>query len=459
MVVFMKKLIIASFIAVSLSASMQAILAVENDSSLQTLSIVSVDKPTPALSANVSVNIEKRDTNLIPAVVKAPLVEANKYKEKVSKDKKEFQKVNKKLKQEHYCLAEIFDRLIRANNLQYQNWRFAITLDAESVNAHAGSANLIVINSSLYDSLYPNEDAIAFVLAHELSHLILKHNQLSAENFVKISKYQKEIAELEREISRQNTIGSVNSALKNYNAAAANAGANFANGFAKGVLEAKIEHIYEQERKLEFIADSEALVLMTRAGFNPEKAQDAMDFLSNLPHVEDAKNTHPSFDDRMLNLEEDLFLNDEENYKNQGRKNILDSKVLIVKKSKDKKTIILYRDEKFDRTEYVQLSKEDKLIQKAYEYYKIDDYENAKAYFLKANKENSKNVIPPLYLSYIEEYNFIQNPQKTTFKQAKLWLKQARRIDSDNEYVKKQKTDLKATLIAIKKSKKVSKSE
>ena len=44
MVVFMKKLITASFIAVSLSVSMQAILAVENDSSLQTLSIVSVEK-------------------------------------------------------------------------------------------------------------------------------------------------------------------------------------------------------------------------------------------------------------------------------------------------------------------------------------------------------------------------------------------------------------------------------
>ena len=40
------------------------------------------------------------------------------------------------------------------NNLSYQNWRIGINIAPEDINAYATAANLIAINSSLYDSLY-----------------------------------------------------------------------------------------------------------------------------------------------------------------------------------------------------------------------------------------------------------------------------------------------------------------
>ena len=72
-----------------------------------------------------------------------------------------------------YKVYRIAERLIRANKLDYANWRIAIRKTPEDVNATAGSTNLITIHTALYDTFYNNEDALAFVIAHEMAHHIL----------------------------------------------------------------------------------------------------------------------------------------------------------------------------------------------------------------------------------------------------------------------------------------------
>ena len=60
------------------------------------------------------------------------------------------EKFKKDVKEDYYNLYLILDRVLRANNLQNQNWRLALVNNLEEINASSGSANLIQINTSLY---------------------------------------------------------------------------------------------------------------------------------------------------------------------------------------------------------------------------------------------------------------------------------------------------------------------
>lgn len=98
------------------------------------------------LSANVVFTLEKKDTNLIN-LPHTENVDSKKLMTKLQNDHLVYQGMKKNLNEEYYNLYIILDRLLRSNQLSYQNWRFGMNLDAETVNAYAGSGNLIMINS------------------------------------------------------------------------------------------------------------------------------------------------------------------------------------------------------------------------------------------------------------------------------------------------------------------------
>ena len=81
-----------------------------------------------------------------------------------------------------YKIYRILERIIRANNLDYINWRLILAEDTTSINAMTTAGNLIIINSSLLDTFHNNHDALAFIIAHELSHQILGHMQQGADS-------------------------------------------------------------------------------------------------------------------------------------------------------------------------------------------------------------------------------------------------------------------------------------
>ena len=43
----------------------------------------------------------------------------------------------------------ILDKILRANKLQYQNWRIGIDIATDDMNAFASTANLIIIYSPI----------------------------------------------------------------------------------------------------------------------------------------------------------------------------------------------------------------------------------------------------------------------------------------------------------------------
>ena len=156
----------------------------------------------------------------------------------------------------------------------------------------------------------------------------------------------------------------------------------------------------------------------------------------------------------MQNIQENLYLNDIEELKIQGKNAIVKTNVSIIKNSSDKKTLILTKATNCKKEQYIPLTKHQKLINKAYLAYLDNNYTVAQNLFVQAYMLNSNNYIPALYLSYIAEHNFKQNKQKDSLKQAKRWIKKAENLNIYDTNVQKQKEDINNLYLAIKLEKK-----
>lgn len=407
----------------------------------------------PMFDLNAIYTIEKKDPKLIKITKTAP-VNNQTYKNKISRDNLVYRKYQNQVTSDQYSLYVILDKLLRSNNLQYQNWRIGLNLNPEEINAYAGSANLITINSSLYDSLYQNKDALAFIIAHELAHFVLGHHQITLENSMRIQELQAQIQSASNESSNQRYLGNLNSVRGNGYESLGNNVASLAYQLSIAVMNAEVNKIYEQERQLEIEADTEALTMLTKAGYDAEKAKEALEFLTNLPNVFTNRSTHPSTAMRLQNLNENVYLNDSSDLINQGKSAIIKTNVSVMKKSSDKKTLVLTKALSCKKVAYSPVTKHQKLFIKAYGEYLNNNYVLAQNLFGQAYVLNPNNYVPPLYLSYIHENNFKQTKQKESLKLARRWVNKAEDLNPNDINVQKQKEDIKNLYIARKYEKK-----
>lgn len=388
--------------------------------SIINVSFANDNSPNKSFYGSVEKNLTLKDPKLI-TLKQTKTVDLKLFEQKKNNDDKEYKKFKKDVKEDYYNLYLILDRVLRANNLQNQNWRLALVNNLEEINASSGSANLIQINTSLYDSLYPDESALAFIISHELAHLILKHNQISYENRTEIATLKRKI-----EILRQaQSVTCLAIAIK---------------------LSSKVDELYEQERKLEYDADSEAVILMLRAGYNIEQVISALNLLSSLPNIYTDRSTHPTVENRICNVRDDMTLLDKDMLINEGMYNLSNSKISSIKYSADKKTVVIYNRKNNNKIVYVPITKEDKLLHKAYLYYISNNIPMAKQYFERAYVVNSNNYITPLYLSYISEYNFYNSGDKKDLKDAKFYSKKAYKLNQNDKFVNKQRNDVRALI-------------
>lgn len=388
--------------------------------SIINVSFANDNSPNKSFYGSVEKNLTLKDPKLI-TLKQTKTVDLKLFEQKKNNDDKEYKKFKKDVKEDYYNLYLILDRVLRANNLQNQNWRLALVNNLEEINASSGSANLIQINTSLYDSLYPDESALAFIISHELAHLILKHNQISYENRTEIATLKRKI-----EILRQaQSVTCLAIAIK---------------------LSSKVDELYEQERKLEYDADSEAVILMLRAGYDIEQVISALNLLSSLPNIYTDRSTHPTVENRICNVRDDMTLLDKDMLINEGMYNLSNSKISSIKYSADKKTVVIYNRKNNNKIVYVPITKEDKLLHKAYLYYISNNIPMAKQYFERAYVVNSNNYITPLYLSYISEYNFYNSGDKKDLKDAKFYSKKAYKLNQNDKFVNKQRNDVRALI-------------
>lgn len=408
------------------------------------VSTFSAVKPTQRLQSKVVINnaINKKDPKLIIIRDFTPVPESL-YKQKISKDEKIYAQEKEKLSPEQYQVYRITEKILRANNLEYQNWRIGFDLNPEEINASSSAANLIMITSALYDSLHHNDDALALVISHEIAHSALGHAQETAENNYRIKQLDTQTANLTAYANEQRQLGNINSALNNGGAALGNSIASAVYIRNANICQSTVNNIYQKERQMEFDADAEGVNLMLRAGYKVKKGLEAFEFMSNLPNLYTTRSTHPPMPLRISNVNSSLVYTNKSNLVAEGTNNIYNSEVLISNKSMDKKTTVINKPESYAKTFYHKQSEYEKYLNRAYIAYSTNDLNSAIFYFKQAYAQNPSDYVAPLYLSYSYEAIYGTSKNKDSLKESKKWVKIALKNNSADNNVIKQINALK----------------
>ena len=309
-----------------------------------------------------------------------------------------------------YNVYRISERVIRANNLDYTNWRISIR-KSEDINAASFDGNCVWIYTGLYDSLYTDDDALAFVIAHEMAHQIMGHNQRLAQLKKKLKRLDMIDASNARQSDSQRLTGGYVTALNR-------------------------KAIYHEFKKMEFSADSEALILLTKAGYSPEKALDALNLLDATPNVRYFLMSHPLANERIENAKENIALLDS-NWEKVGIQNIYESDVLNCKKSSDRVSIVISKSEKA-KDFYQPETFEQRVTRFAYESYLHGNMEDAIKFFSKM----PEGYVPYLYISYANEYLYKQTGLDKYLKQAIKSVEKAKELRPADTNVQTQYKEL-----------------
>ncbi len=372
-------------------------------------------------------NIQIKDPGIIK-LSDCPQVDENAYKAKIAQDeaiyknkiynvmyKKDTTTLNvQPYALDFYNIYRIAERIIRANNLDYINWRISVR-KSDDWNAYATGVNSINIYTTLYDSLYGNDDALAYIIGHEMSHILLGHQQRSAEMLDKLNRSYK--------------MARVSSAA--------------GQGVGAISMLAQEKKYLAESRKMEYMADTLGAELMTRAGYNMENGMLAIKQMEAQAHVNNLYNkinsSHPMPEEREASLRENMAIFSPE-WVNEGKENIMNSDVLEVKKSSDRVSIVISSNPK--ATKIFELEPVDKKILRiAYMNYKNGKMQNAIKYFKKLNKVKP-SYVNYLYMSYANEYLYKQTKEEKYLKQAKKDANEAALMNIRDEIVIEQVNSL-----------------
>lgn len=299
-----------------------------------------------------------------------------------------------------YKVYRIAERLIRANNLDFVNWRISIS-KSEDVKAASFDENYIQLNTALYDSLSLNEDALAFVIAHEMAHQILGHNHRNVEFMNNLENY-------ERYIKKRSNVIYGNLAFKNL-------------------------------QRMELIADTEALILFMKAGYSTDRAMEAFSFLNTFSDIPNFYITSSFAKERIQNAQRNIEIADPA-WVNIGKENIYNSDVIPCEKSSDGVSIILAKS---NVSKYFYAPENIDLLLKriAYMNYVHGNMREAIKYFERLNDEQ-ESYVTYLYLSYANEYLYKQTQKEKYLKSAQKMIKKAKRLNSEDKYVIEQFNNL-----------------
>jgi len=286
------------------------------------------------------------------------------------------------------------------------NWRISVRKTPE-INAAGGIGNYIEINTGLYDSFYTNEDALAFTIAHEMSHIILGH--------------QTRRAELEKKLERFIKVAGKSDVAK------------FADKVGVAV-------VAKQLRNLEFMADTEAIILLTKAGYDPNKAYTALNFMNAFGNIRTYWSDHPITRERVESYKQNMQLSDP-NWVNVGKENIYNSEVLNAKKSSDRVTLVLDKAQNVSKFYEVE-DLETRLTRIAYMSYLNGDFKNAVKYFENLSEADATNYVPYVYIALANEALYKSSNKSAYLTQAITAITKAKDLEPTNPIVNNYYNDL-----------------
>jgi predicted Zn-dependent protease len=184
-------------------------------------------------------------------------------------------------------------------------WTFGV-IDAPTVNAFAMPGGTILVSKGLIDQLQ-NESELAGALAHEIAHVVLKH-QLSA---IRSSANADVFASIGRDVAADR--------LARSGSPVAQIGSGPLASLAADVVKNGV-FLRPLDRSMEYEADRMGVILATRAGYDPYGLAGVLEVLGTMKGDGtgiDIMETHPAPSDRLAELEKVMPAVD--GYANQPR--------------------------------------------------------------------------------------------------------------------------------------------
>jgi hypothetical protein len=359
-------------------------------------------------------NIQIKDPKLIK-LVKYNIVKDDDFQKKLKQDEIDYLKGEKEIKKykskstnaqaytRDLCkLYRITDRLIRANDLDYLNWRVVIPRDTKKTTTTNVTTNCIVVDTGLLDTFYENEGALAFIIAREMAHSLYSHAKRK-------TWYYNRANDLDPHCALYWT---------------------YYNDYIK------------ESKMMEYASDHDGTILAIKAGYNFKDAMKVLDFMYTLPRKTYAI---PSayYRIRSLNNAQKYFLVDD--WKNYGRENLYKKKVLAVRFSSDKKSIVIGGKDSTDEVDNSANQREtlEQLrLRVAYTAYLNGEFELSEKTFKQLIEKKKDDPILYLYLSYVEECRYKSTLKKKYLKRAKNYATIANKLAPSNPEIKKQLEEL-----------------
>lgn len=302
--------------------------------------------------------------------------------------------------EDFYKIYKVAERIIRANNLDYLNWKITVEKDT-SFNASSGEMNSITINTGAYDTFSTNEDALALLIGHEIAHSVLGHYARTAKHIRRMNRCY-------------------------------NAGSPLAYVVAK-------RRFISDSKKMEYAADATGAILVARANYDLKNAKDLISFLNTFDDGSEFYDTHPNAQHRLENYEDSRRNFLESEWHKQGVYNMYKSNVLVPKLSSDRKSIVISKTPgKTEENSYKNERVSDMLTRYAYKSYLNGDFKKAEEYWGKLLDLDKNNPIAYLYFSYTEECLYKKTGNEKYLQNAKDFASYAQRLDSKNKYIKEQ---------------------
>ena len=358
----------------------------------------------PSVNSNISNTI--KDPKLIKIGNYQDITDT-KYKEKIAKDNTDYEKIKKSFSasktdnfnvqaynDDFYKIYRIAEKIIRANNLDFVDWRITVKSN-QDFNAFSSNMNNITILTGLYDTFASNEDALALIIGHEMGHALLGHQARTSRMAKKIERAYRMRAGIAYIVSTK-----------------------------KYLIESK---------NMEYAADVEGAKLVARAGFNLDNAQETINFMNTLDDGSmERHRTHPNAEHRLENYAQNRTYFPEEEWMKEGKYNIYNSSVLKCQKSSDRHSIVIKRGASKNPAEYYRPETVETLYRRyGYMSYKSGKFKDAVKYFKKVLDENRGDYAVYLYISYAYEYLGDKEA-------AKQFAEYAKQLAPNNKYVKEQ---------------------
>lgn len=189
------------------------------------------------------------------------------------------QKANNYINQIGYQLA-IHSKI----PMTYSGYHFMI-LDSDEINAFAAPGGFVFITRGLLRCAN-NEDEVAAILAHEISHITNNH-PISA---IKTSRWSDLGVNIATEVAKKHTKGTLGNLLNIYD------------GSIKDITNTMINNGYS--RTQEYEADATAIDVLKASGYNSKSMIDMLHLMQTklTPNSSGFATTHPSASDRVASL-------------------------------------------------------------------------------------------------------------------------------------------------------------